>query len=256
MALPLHVIERLPTSLVRGARAFSAAKALPPGLPLGIEGLDAALPDGGLLRGGVVELSVAGGLAGATRISLAACRAAQREGRERGGETPWCAFVDPSGTLYAPGVAEAGVELSRLLVVRPPLEALSRVSLRIVESRAFAVVVIDTLGVPGQPMQVSLGAWPRVVRRLATAVADTSACVLLVTDASASRPLPLPVAQRIELSRPRPHELGLRVAKDKHGRVSSPRTLAWARSGRRELAKPVSVAEPWARAVSHDASND
>ncbi|MCE7894882.1 MAG: recombinase A, partial [Sorangiineae bacterium PRO1] len=139
----------------------------------------------------------------------------------------WCAFVDASSSLHGPGVAEAGVELGRLLVVRPPLEALSRVSLRLVESRAFALVVIDTMGAPGHPVDVSLGTWPRVVRRLAMAVEGTSACVLLVTDSRASRPLPLPVAQRIELSRPSEHELGVRVAKDKHGRVSSPRKIAW-----------------------------
>lgn len=226
MALPQHVLDRLPAALLRGGAL--APRELPQsGLSLGLLGLDELLPDGGLGRGSVVELCVKGAAAGATRIALAACRAAQAEGRERGGDTPWCAFVDASSSLHGPGVAEAGVELGRLLVVRPPLEALSRVSLRLVESRAFALVVIDTMGAPGHLVDVSLGTWPRVVRRLAMAVEGTSACVLLVTDSRASRPLPLPVAQRIELSRPSEHELGVRVAKDKHGRVSSPRKIAW-----------------------------
>ncbi len=213
------------------------AEAARGGLALGLEALDELLPDRGLLRGGVVELSVGGALAGATRIALSACRAAQLEGRERGGDAPWCAFVDPSATLYAPGVIEAGVELERLLVLRPTLEALARVSLRVVESGAFALVVIDTMGVPGRSLGVALGTWPRIVRRLSMAVEGTSASVLLVTDRSVARPLPLPVAQRIELSRPNESELRVRVAKDKHGRVLSPRTIPWLRTSLKPLAK-------------------
>lgn len=230
MALPQHVLDRLPAALLRGG-AVALAAAPSSGLSLQLGELDELLPDGGLLRGGVVELCVSGAAAGATRVALAACRAAQVEGRERGGDTPWCAFVDASSTLHGPGVVEAGVALERLLVVRPPLEALSRVSLRVAESRAFALVVIDTMGVPGRSLEVSLGTWPRVVRRLAMAVEGTAASVLLITDARASRPLPLPVAQRIELSRPSEHELAVRVAKDKHGRVLSPKKIAWLRPG-------------------------
>ena len=91
-----------------------------------------------------MELSVRGGAALATRIGLSTCHGAQQRAHEQGGQTPWCAFVDPSASLHGPGVARAGVTLERLLVVRPPLSALSRVALRIVESKAFAVVVIDT----------------------------------------------------------------------------------------------------------------
>lgn len=235
MALPLHVLERLPPGLLRQGALSTGDPA--EGLPLGLGELDAALPDAGLLRGAVVELSVSGAAAGATRIALAACRAAQEEGRARGGATPWCAFVDPTATLHAPAIAEAGVELEHLLVIRPEREALSRVCLRVVESQAFAVVAIDLVGVPGALLDVSLGTWPRVIRRLAAAVADTRTSVLLVTDASAPRPLPLPVAQRIELSRPEPNELVVRVAKDKHGRISSPRSVPWPRSGPLALAK-------------------
>jgi hypothetical protein len=178
----------------------------------------------------VVELSVKGGSGLATAVALSACRAAQEEARRFGGAVPWCAFVDPSGSLYAPGVAQAGVSLDRLLVVRPPLEALSRVALRLVESQAFAVTIIDTAGTPGAELDVSLGAWPRIVRRLSMALEGSSGVVLLVTDAAAARPLPLPVAMRIELGRPAADQLSLRIAKDKHGRVSGPRSIAWTRS--------------------------
>ena len=44
-----------------------------------------------------------------------------------------------------------------------------------------------------------------------------------------TRPLPLPVAQRLELSRPKPGQLLLRVAKDRRGRIAPPRPIVWAR---------------------------
>ncbi len=254
MAFPAHVLQQLPPGLAakvslasfeEGAsspheRPESSAKGggesahVPPlkgpwALPLGVSELDAALPDGGLLRGGVVELAVRGVSAQATSIALSACQAAQQEGMLKGGSPPWCAFVDPTGSLYAPGVAQAGVQLERLLVVRPSLEALSRVALRLVESHAFAVVVIDTMGTLGKRLDVPLGAWPRIVRRLSLALESSASVVLLITDSAAPRPLPLPVAQRIELSRPRLHKIGLQVAKDRRGRVSAPRSIAWTR---------------------------
>jgi len=237
MALPASLLERLPLALTRPGGAVSADNRLV--LPLGLEELDRVLPDGGLLRGGVVELSVKGGSGLATAVALSACRAAQEEARRFGGAVPWCAFVDPSATLYAPGVVQAGVALDRLLVVRPQLEALSRVALRLVESQAFAVTVIDTAGMPGAELNVALGTWPRVVRRLSMALEGSAGVVLLVTDAAAARPLPLPVAMRIELGRPAQDQLSLRIAKDKHGRVSGPRSIAWARRPRE-----ASVQEP------------
>ncbi|HEY3665543.1 MAG TPA: recombinase A [Polyangiaceae bacterium] len=236
MALPAHLLERLPAASLRqhGVSIGQSAAGPEPinaGLSLGVEALNRVLPDHGLPRGAVVELSIHGGSALGTSLGLAACRAAQLAAVERGGSMPWCAFLDPSGTLYAPGVAAAGVNLERLLVVRPSVEALSRVALRIVESAACAVTVIDLIGVPGQSLAVNLTAWLRVVRRLAMGVDGTAHSVILLTDASEQRPLPLPVAQRIELERPTEGKLVVRVAKDKQGRVSAPRSVAWVRTG-------------------------
>ncbi|HEY3237096.1 MAG TPA: recombinase A [Polyangiaceae bacterium] len=214
MALPQKLLEQLPKGVSSALGGFSA----PPSLPLGPE-LSAALPDGGLPRGAVVELAVSGGASFGTRIALEACRSAQAE-RSKSGEVPWCAFIDPSGTLFGPGVQQAGVELERLLVVRPPLEAIGRVALRMAESQVFSVMVVDTVGVPGCLLKVQLGRFPRIVRRLSIAVDGTLGLVLLITDSTAYRPLPLPVAQRIELSRPSQGELQIRIAKDKWGRVS------------------------------------
>jgi recombination protein RecA len=143
---------------------------------------------------------------------------------------PWCTFVDPFGSLYAPGVAQAGVNLERLLVVRPSLQALSRIVVRLVEARAFALVVVDTFSLVARPIakgttQVDLAKWVNVVRRLNTAVANTHSAVLLLTDKNAPRPLPLPVALRLELSCTEPGVLQARVGKEKHGRVTMGHTI-------------------------------
>ncbi|MEO7034077.1 MAG: recombinase A [Polyangiaceae bacterium] len=241
MALPAHLLERLqrlPTAELRqqGVSIGSAVlgnDAPNAGFSLGVEALNRVLPDHGLPRGAVIELSIQGGSALGTSLGLAACRGAQQAAVDRGGSARdvWCAFLDPTGTLYGPGVAAAGVELERLLVVRPSVEALSRVALRIVESAACAVTVIDLLGVPGQLLGVNLTGWLRVVRRLAMGVDGTAHSVILLTDASEQRPLPLPVSQRIELARPSEGKLSVRIAKDKQGRISAPRSIAWARTG-------------------------
>ena len=229
MALPAHLLEQLsPVFSQAGVRFARPAEGPVQGLSFGIAELDALLPDGGLQRGSVVELCAAGEGALGTSLGLAACAQAQAQARARGGSTPWCAFIDPSATLYGPGVAATGVELARLLVVRPPLAALSRVALRLAESEAFAVVVVDLTGVVGERVSVPLGTWPRVVRRLAMAIEGTGHSVLLLTREADRRPLPLPVAQRLEVSRPAADKLLVRVAKDQRGRVSSPRPIAWA----------------------------
>src|ERR1700704_1436560 len=85
-----------------------------PPLVLSWPGLDEALPDGGLPRG-VVEFAAPHALGGSTSVALAAVRAGQARG-----EKAWCAWIDPEGTLHAPGVVAAGVDLARMLVVRPP----------------------------------------------------------------------------------------------------------------------------------------
>jgi recombination protein RecA len=165
----------------------------------------------------------------ATSLSLLACARAQAEGLQATGAKPWCAFVDPFESLYAPGVAQAGVALERLLVVRPPIAALSRLVVQLVEARAFALVVVDTCSFIGRPVsgpqQIDLTKWGNVVRRLNTAIANTHSAVLLLTDKNAPRPLPLPVALRLELSCPAPGVLKAQVAKDKLGRISLPHSI-------------------------------
>jgi len=233
--LPPALVSTLKVGFVSGAETGAV-------LPTGIPAIDRQLPGGGLLTGALVEFAVAGAASLATTLVLAACRSAQRAAEQLGGAAPWCAFIDPSRSLYAPGVAHAGVQLDRLLVVRPVLsgsaplsttasgssgsaETLARAALKVVESQCFAVIVIDTVGMPGAELNVPLGGWPRIVRRLALALQETQSTVILITDSTARRPLTLPVAQRIELKRSQAHKLILQVAKDRQGRISAPVTI-------------------------------
>ncbi len=78
----------------------------------GLAGVDAALPGGGFPRGALAEL--AGGLAsGKTAVALALFASL--------GPEDLAAYVDGRGELYPPAAAARGVDLARLLVVRPPL---------------------------------------------------------------------------------------------------------------------------------------
>lgn len=188
-------------------------------VPTGIGELDAALPDGGIPRSAVTELASSSGLGLGTRIALATVAAAQAEARLRGGDAAFCAFVDPTSSLHGPGARALGVDLGRLLVVRPPLDALARTAVRVVSSRVFSVVVVDVSGVPGATGARDLGAWATAVRRLALAAEGGDTAVLLLTARELARPLPLPVALRVELGQPEKGRLSVRIGKERRGLV-------------------------------------
>ncbi len=223
MAHPSPLLQRLPASWVQAALSREA-----PVLPLGVPAVDTLLPGGGIVRGGVTEFEVQGGAAGATRLALLGLRALHEASRQQGRELPWCAFIDPTCTLYAPGVARSGVALERLLVVRPPEEELARTVLRLAEAQAFAALVVDLVGIPGAPSSPRLAHWPKVVRRLSQLTAQSGGVALLMTSAEAPRPVPLPVAQRITLRRLTQHRLSLQITKDRLGRLTPPLELSWA----------------------------
>lgn len=175
---------------------------------------------GGVLRGAVVEIAAPSGLARATSLAIATCEAAQREAK-RFGSHALCAWVDPARTLFGPGVRARGIDLARFFVVTPSVDLLPRAAVRVVESRAFCVVVIDATSL------TSLDRFPTIVRRLALATESTACSVLLLTDLDARRSMPLPTAARLELSRTHKGSLTLRVAKDRHGRMTTATTVPW-----------------------------
>lgn len=162
---------------------------------------------------GVIELSSEGGIALGTSVALRACLRIQQNARSAFGVVPWCAFIDPTDSLYAPGVHASGVDLQRLLVVRPDEENIVRVTLRLIESKVFPLVVVDLKGLPGESFDPSLNSWVRVVRRISRALEGTSHSVLLLTDKNAKRTLPLPVTERLLLSRRSVTDLQITVSK-------------------------------------------
>jgi recombination protein RecA len=222
-----HDVEALLVQLgsrVRLAREQKEEEA-PRALSLGWPELDAVLPVRGLPRG-VVELAAPRALGGSTSVALAAVRGGQARS-----ETAWCAWIDPEGTLHAPGVVAAGVELGRMLVVRAPRPLLGRVAVKVVAAGAVEVVVVDVDAVPGAGTEAGRGAGKRgwapevLVRKLALAAEPSGTTVLLLTDTTRPRATPWPVALRLELSRPDARTLSVRVAKDKRGRVAFARTV-------------------------------
>lgn len=206
--------------------AAPAITRLPAGLSIGWPEFEACLPDAGLARGHVVQLAELHPGALASTLALRACAKAQQQGRVFGSDELWCAFVDPLRSLYAPGVAQAGVRLDRLLVISPDPTALANVALRVVRAGVFAVVVIDASTGLSSDVVHPLGNWVRAVRQMALALEGQQTGVLLLTGANQLSSLPLPVAQRIELRRRAPQQLDVRVAKDRWGRVSAWRRVS------------------------------
>jgi recombination protein RecA len=195
--------------------------------------LASVLPGGGFPQGSVVELASPANLGHGLGVALAACAASQRASIERGGDMAWCAILDPDRTLFGPAVRASGIALERLLVLRPSRQLLAKVAVKVALSRIFSVIVVDVAQVPGASAKAhrseSMELWSKVARRLSLAVEKTPTTVFLLTRAEAPRASSLPVSMRIELESTAPTSLFVRVAKDRFGRVTSPRQIAWTR---------------------------
>lgn len=115
----------------------------PARLPTGLEGLDRLL-GGGFPRGRLSEIAGRPS-SGRTALALAVLATATR-----GGET--VAVVDAADAFEPGSAATAGVELTRVLWVRPPgvREAL-RSAERLLEARGLALVLLDL----DQPLRAS-----------------------------------------------------------------------------------------------------
>lgn len=216
--------------------------------------LERVLPDRGLPRG-VIEIAspntsgrekkagnaVAVMRGGATTIALSAVRAVHAGGGGARGANGWCAWITESTAppLYAPAVAQAGVDLDRLLVVRPEPADLARAVVKVASSGAFDLVVIDApsgldgkLAIvagnvgnarAGKPRPPRLP--PRVdasviIRKLALAAEERGTTFIVLTNLYTPRAVPWPVALRLEVER-RPEAIAVRVTKDRRGRASS-----------------------------------
>jgi recombination protein RecA len=219
VSLDASTLARL--GVLHGTEAMLPSRAV---LGLDWPELERALPDRGLPRG-VIELAAVPRLTsrnshsfdsmrgGTTSIAIAAVRAVHAAD-----DRAWCAWLAPmhAPALYAPALAQAGVDLDRLLIIRTPAPALSRTIVKAASSGAFDLVVVD---VPrGTIQNGNEGAV--VTRKLALAAEEYGTTSLLLTSALQPRSVPWPVAMRLEVER-RPEALAIRIAKDRRGAGSS-----------------------------------
>jgi recombination protein RecA len=212
MALPLELFA------TKGIRPASSLESAPkaPSRPCDWAELDGLLPDGGLPHA-VVEIVASSSLeqelwVGATSVATAAVRAAHRRD-----ERAWCAWIDAKSTLYAPGLLRAGVDLARLLVVRPLPELVARVAVKVASSGAFDVLVVE-LGNDDRRFTPSsrVARSASLVRKLALAAEQHGTTIVLL---SAPHSTPWPVALRLEVARTKTG-LSLRITKERHGRLA------------------------------------
>jgi hypothetical protein len=84
----------------------------------GKSSLDARLPGGGWPTASLIEVLLDDTGLGEVQLFLPALVACQRS-TQGNGEAPWLVWIAPPHEPYAPALAQQGIELGRLLVVRP-----------------------------------------------------------------------------------------------------------------------------------------
>jgi recombination protein RecA len=166
------------------------------------------------LRGRLVELSARGATA-----TLTAATELVLEAQTTGEPVVWIMLA--SGTFYPPDVAESGVDLAALVVIRAhDATGAARAAERVLRSGAFGLVVLDLAGQPPgsrNTHDISMAHQGRLVT-LAQAHDAAVVCITDKTEDTAS--LGSLVSLRAEALRVRPSgsrdfELTLRALKDK-----------------------------------------
>ena len=85
----------------------------------GKSSLDARLPGGGWPTASLIEVLLDETGLGEVQLFLPALVACQRSTQQNSSEAPWLVWIAPPHEPYAPALAQQGIELGRLLVVRP-----------------------------------------------------------------------------------------------------------------------------------------
>lgn len=158
----------------------------------GLEEIDGVLPDGGFPRGALSELC-GGQASGKTAVALSLLASL--------GEEDLFAWVDARGELYPPAAAARGVDLRRLLIVRPgarpasqgrdPVQASLWAAEALLGSAAFAAVVVDV------PLRQAVRGWDTAARRLQAAAEKGGAVGMWLS--SPRDAVRVPAALRLEL---------------------------------------------------------
>lgn len=160
------------------------------------------------LTGRLTELAAQGATA-----SLTAAVAVVVEAQDRGEPVAWLSL--PAASFYPPDLAEAGVDLDALVVVRAPEPVvLARAADRLLRSGGFGLVVID-LGPAGADVELPIA----VQGRLLGLAQTHDAALVVITDKPATSPsLGSMVSLRAEAVRERGgdgYRLAVRAHKDK-----------------------------------------
>lgn len=233
------VVRRL-SEVETPGRTLQEAQAAPRGLATGLEPLDRALSEGGLPLG-VSVIASPKAVGGAGEIAV---RTLVRLQRERPCLVAW---VDPSRSLFAPGLELRGIDLARLLVLRPQGENRAMGALELVGSGAFAAVVVDLEDPWGSELAAelsepvveepeartalrrALAQEERLLRRLGEASKKSGCAVIVLTDSTRRRQAPLPASLRLTCTMPSLHTLRVHVDHDRRGappvQVTVPLTL-------------------------------
>ena len=178
-------------------------------LRTGVSAFDALLPAGGLPLGQAVELC-GEAASGRTGLALRAVGAAHRERR-------LCAYVDGPRELYPPAAAAMGVDLARLLIVRPQQPGqLVWTALQLARSGAFACVVLDLTHTGVRP-GLAEG------KKLADAAFRGGGLLLLLTSPEAPGEGMLRVRTRARGAQ----GFGVELLRSRQGGMGSERSVPW-----------------------------
>ena len=111
------VLQRLAREIEQLEHLPRAAAAEPPPSGTGCAGLDALLPAGGYAAGSIVEYLRATAACGASTLAWQAAAAALRASEG------FLVMVDIQHTLYPPALASQGIDLQKVIFVRPASQA-------------------------------------------------------------------------------------------------------------------------------------
>ena len=171
----------------------------PSGLPTGFAALDRCLPGGGWPRQGLIELLADSSGIGELSLLMPSLAALCGEKHADG----WLAWVSPPYQPYAPALANCGIDIDRVLVVRSgPAAWVMEQALR---SGSCSAVLgwVDAIDLPG-------------LRRLQLA-AEQAGCLAVLFRRSQQSHLPSPAVLRILLSA-RQEGLEVRILKSRGAR--------------------------------------
>jgi recombination protein RecA len=157
------------------------------------------------IRGRLIELSARGASA-----TLTAAVELVGEAQGQGEPVAWLTLT--SGSFYPPDVADSGIDLAALVVVRAPdATAIARAAERLLRSGAFGLVVLDL----GDKAELSM----QIQGRLVTLAQTHDAAVVCLTEKSGdTSSLGSLISLRAEALRLRDHgefTVTLRALKDK-----------------------------------------